>query len=147
MPADFLYLVDNYLADLTSGISDLWDGGQALVAGSSWLNLHDYVTAAGFYTQAGVLIKSGALKMYTNRPWPSSTSWRKDMLYWINDNIGGSGGGTMADILSAMMSASYEELTQFMGITQAYKVAVWDAPFNEEYFAALARGFKTWGTG
>ena len=51
----------------------------------------------------------------------------------------------MADILTAMMSATFEELTKFMGITQAYKVAVWDAPFNEEFYAALARGFKTWG--
>ena len=51
----------------------------------------------------------------------------------------------MPSILSAMMAATPEEIVQFMGITQAYKVAVWDAPFNEEFYAALARGFKTWG--
>ncbi len=83
--------------------------------------------------------------------WQNSTDDIKDMLIWclqyINDNgFGGGGGGiTMADILAEMLSASFEELRQFMGITQAYKVAVWDAPFNEEYYAALARGFKTWG--
>jgi len=83
--------------------------------------------------------------------WMNSTDDIKDMLMWIlwyiNDNgFGGGGGGvTMGDILAEMQSASFEELKQFMGITQAYKVAVWDAPFNEEYYAAMARGFKTWG--
>jgi len=52
---------------------------------------------------------------------------------------------TMDAILTSMTAASFEQLTSFMGITQAYKTAVWDAPFNEEYYAALARGFKTWG--
>ena len=65
------------------------------------------------------------------------------MFDYLNDSIGSS--VTMSSILSAMMAATFEELTQFMGITQAFKVAVWDAPFNEEFYAALARGFKTWG--
>lgn len=52
---------------------------------------------------------------------------------------------TMDSILTAMMTATAEQITEFMGITQAYKVAVWDAPFNEEFYAALARGFKVWG--
>ncbi len=66
------------------------------------------------------------------------------MFDYLNANIGG-GEVDMASILTAMMSASFEELTSFIGITQAYKVAVWDTPFNEEFYAALARGFKTWG--
>ncbi len=65
------------------------------------------------------------------------------MFDYIDDNL--SGGVDMASILTAMLAATPEEITQFMGITQAFKVAVWDAPFNEEYYAALARGFKTWG--
>lgn len=52
---------------------------------------------------------------------------------------------TMDDLLNTMLGASFENLTQFMGITEAYKVAVWDAPFNEEFYAALARGFRQWG--
>lgn len=66
------------------------------------------------------------------------------ILDYFADNIGG-GGVDMASILTAMLAATAEEITQFMGITQAFKVAVWDAPFNEEYYAALARGFKKWG--
>lgn len=66
------------------------------------------------------------------------------MFDYLNDNIGG-GEVTMDHILTAMMSATAGQITEFMGITQAYKVAVWDAPFNEEFYAALARGFKVWG--
>lgn len=63
----------------------------------------------------------------------------------LNERIEAGGGVDMASILTAMTSATFEQLTSFMGLTQAYKVAVWDAPFNEEFYAALARGFKTWG--
>ncbi len=66
------------------------------------------------------------------------------MFDYLNDGLGG-GEVDMASILAAMMEATPEEIVQFMGITQAYKVAVWDAPFNEEFYAALARGFKVWG--
>lgn len=69
--------------------------------------------------------------------------WPDFAVPWYLENC--AGGADMADILTAMMSATFEELTEFMGITQAYKVAVWDAPFNQEFYAALARGFKTWG--
>ena len=73
------------------------------------------------------------------------TAW-DNALDLIDDNWPEGGGGVdMDQILTAMVSASFEQLTSFMGITQAYKTAVWDAPFNEEYYAALARGFKTWG--
>ena len=65
------------------------------------------------------------------------------MFDYLNDGIGGD--VDMAAILTAMLAATPEEITQFMGITQAYKVAVWDAPYNEEFYAALARGFKVWG--
>lgn len=97
-----------------------------------------------------------------------SNPWTNSQFYWVAEGINDytilwntacavrllitkveslSGGGVnMGSILTAMQSASFEELNSFMGITQAYKVAVWDAPFNEEFYAALARGFKTWGT-
>lgn len=66
------------------------------------------------------------------------------ILDYLNENVGG-GEVTMSSILTALMTATHEQIVEFMGITQAYKVAVWDTPFNEEFYAALARGFKTWG--
>lgn len=65
-------------------------------------------------------------------------------MYWINTNWSSGGSVTMDAILTAMLSASFENLTEFMGILEAYKMAVWNAPFNAEYYAALARGFVKW---
>jgi len=64
----------------------------------------------------------------------------------LDSRISGIGGVTMASILDALLSATFEELQMFMGITDAYKSAIWDAPFNEDFYAALARGFRVWGT-
>jgi len=47
----------------------------------------------------------------------------------------------MPSILSAMLAAEYEELQEFIGIVDAYRVALWNQWFNAEYYAALARGF------
>ncbi len=69
----------------------------------------------------------------------------KDAFELIDLNWTSGASITMDDILTEMLAASFSQLTSFMGITQAYKVAVWDAPFNEEYYAALARGFRVWG--
>ncbi|GAI59416.1 unnamed protein product, partial [marine sediment metagenome] len=32
----------------------------------------------------------------------------------------------------------------FVGLVDAYRTSVWNREFNEEYFAALARGFMEW---
>jgi hypothetical protein len=55
-------------------------------------------------------------------------------------------GGTldMDAILNAMLAADFDQLTNFVGIEDAYRVAVWNAPFNAEFYAALARGFQKW---
>lgn len=50
----------------------------------------------------------------------------------------------MDAILNAMLAASFEELQKFIGIEDAYRSAVWDAPFNADFYAALARGFRQW---
>jgi len=54
------------------------------------------------------------------------------------------GGVTMDAMLNAMLSATFAELTKFVGLTEAYNVAVWNAPFNADFYAALARGFAKW---
>lgn len=48
---------------------------------------------------------------------------------------------TMDAILSAMITASLDEYTEFVGLIDAYRVGLWNRPFNAEYYAALARGF------
>lgn len=68
----------------------------------------------------------------------------KDALEWINDNWSAGGGATMDDILTAMTGASFNQLQKFIGLVDAYRVAVWNAPFNAEFYGALARGFQKW---
>lgn len=64
-----------------------------------------------------------------------------EAIYWAGMGAGG-GEVTMDAILTAMLSAEYRELQQFVGIVDAYRVALWDTWFNTEFYAALARGFK-----
>ena len=49
---------------------------------------------------------------------------------------------TMGDILTAMLAAQYDELQSFIGIEDAYRSALWDQPFNAQFYAALANGFR-----
>ncbi len=64
---------------------------------------------------------------------------------WMMKNTQESAGGiTMDDILNNMLSASFEQLQKFIGIEDAYRVALWNAPFNSEFYSALARGFQKW---
>ncbi len=65
------------------------------------------------------------------------------MFDYLNDNIGG-GEVDMASILTAMLAATPEEIQQFIGIVDAFKVSIWNRPYNEDFYAALARGFAQW---
>jgi hypothetical protein len=64
-------------------------------------------------------------------------------MWFANLNPPG-GAVTMSAINSAMLTASFAELQNFIGIEDAYRVALWNAPFNAEFYAALARGFQKW---
>jgi len=65
------------------------------------------------------------------------------MFDYLNDNIGG-GEVDMPSILTAMLAATPEEIQQFIGIVDAFRVSIWNRPYNEEFYAALARGFAQW---
>ena len=47
----------------------------------------------------------------------------------------------MDAILSAMVTADFDELQTFIGLVDAYRVSLWNEPFNAEFYSALARGF------
>jgi len=49
---------------------------------------------------------------------------------------------TMDDVLSAMITSDFDQLQKFIGLVDAYRVALWHEPFNIEFYAALARGFR-----
>ncbi len=48
----------------------------------------------------------------------------------------------MDSILNAMLAADYDQLQSFIGIEDAFRSAIWDQPFNAEFYAALANGFR-----
>lgn len=50
---------------------------------------------------------------------------------------------SMDAILSAMISSDFDDLQKFIGLIDAYRVALWNKPFNADFYAALARGFAT----
>jgi hypothetical protein len=50
----------------------------------------------------------------------------------------------MDAIINAMLKATFDQLQYFIGLEDAYRVALWNAPFNADFYAALARGFQKW---
>lgn len=62
--------------------------------------------------------------------------------YMFSNCIGGD--VDMDAILNAMLAANFDQVTKCVGIIDAYRVAVWDAPFNQDFYAALARGWRIW---
>jgi len=47
-------------------------------------------------------------------------------------------------LLSTMLQANPKQVQYFVGLVDAYRQSIWNQPFNEEFFAALARGFEQW---
>jgi len=77
----------------------------------------------------------------------SKTSWNKSYLFraiylaWLECDPPPPGPPSMDDILSAMVSATDEEYAKFIGLVDAYRIGLWNKPFNSEFYAALGRGF------
>lgn len=53
-------------------------------------------------------------------------------------------GITMEALLAVMLAAEADEVMYFVGLVDAYRQSVWTKPFNEDFYAALARGFEKW---
>lgn len=51
---------------------------------------------------------------------------------------------TMLKLIAAMSVAMPNEIMTFICLTDAYHAALWDRPYNPEYFATMVRAFKSW---
>jgi hypothetical protein len=128
------------------------------------------VTAAYNYAEGRFgFIQSGINWLHSNRPpaiplaWSSQLKTLHNNIYIVLEMLvyGNTGGLTphripyivnncmggtfdMDALLNEMLAASFDQLTKFVGITDAYRSAVWDAPFNADFYASLARGFRQW---
>jgi len=49
---------------------------------------------------------------------------------------------TMEKLLATMMTADSDDVWVFMGTLDAYKHAIWDVPYDQQFFANLSRMFK-----
>lgn len=143
MPATLNTYINNTLTRYNSWFSLVDDIYNALYTAGAAL-------IADGHNAAGAALNSAASNMQTQSQYTlswdgTSQYWIIRALQWINTNWpSGAGALAMGDILTAMLTATFDELQSFVGITEAYHVAIWNAPFNAEYYGALARGFAKW---
>jgi hypothetical protein len=130
----------NYVAAGWDGIK-LWTDASAAYSTQAWTHyyagqvlpaIYDILMCIDRHYMALALADTYDLT-YTE---PYAIKW---CLKYLQAGIGSK--PTMGDILTAMLTAKYDELTSFVGIEDAYRSAIWNQPFNAEYYAALARGF------
>lgn len=142
MPAELQSLINDTNTQLKA-IGDTYLDGIY----DSLSSLHDWLHAEGNPNSADVCLDMrwyfGKLRDKYSTSVGSYRIRIINTLQWINDNWPDVDGEvTMDAILTAMISAEFTELRAFIGIEDAYRVALWNEPFNAEYYAALARGFS-----
>lgn len=52
-------------------------------------------------------------------------------------------GGDMDGLIATMMTAEFSQIHQFVGISDAYRTALWDQPFDSQFYAELAASFRS----
>ena len=140
---------------LTQYNSDMWAAYNSLQA--SMLTFRNYFYSLGDQILAQNWAEAKNVCYNLADYYGSTVTWRLcnsggikgktyASLHWIDDNWPSNGNGevSMDSILTAMLGAEFDELQKFVGLVDAYRVAIWNAPFNAELYAALARGFSTW---
>lgn len=140
MPAELLAKINLMRSWMETATSYLSMAAQHLDSAGTNLVAEGHVTPGQQLSQAHFDFES----FRTYLCWTTNDDYEQaehDALLWINTNWPSGAEVTMDMILSAMVTASYDQLTMFVGISDAYRVAIWNQPFNAEFYAALARGF------
>jgi len=107
------------------------------VANAKW-GMGDYNVALYYLIQSVGHVIDGGRSLLTKAAGYDPTY----TILWCLKNI--ETGVDMDTLLSTMLGANPEQVTYFIGLVDAYRQSIWNKPFNEEYFAALARGFEQW---
>lgn len=141
MPAELQTLINDTNTQLKA-IGDIYFDGIY----DSCSSLHDWLHTEGNPNSADVVLSMrwyfGKLRDKYSTSIGSYRIRIINTLQWINDNWPTDGAEiTMDDILSALVTATRPEFEYFTGITDGYRAALWEKPFNSEFYAALARGF------
>lgn len=78
---------------------------------------------------------------YMTTRYSSQNYYVIDAMQWISDNWPAAAEITMNDIIYAMLTATPYEVNYFVGLVDAFRQSIWNKPYNQEFFAALGRGF------
>jgi hypothetical protein len=140
LPQTYITGVATQLAECGA---DLWNATAYLESAGDAIRLQNWLVAESQLDSAAYTFRLAAqhLSITTNN---NAKYWLDLCLEWIQNNLPTGGAVTMDAILNVMLTASFANLQQFIGIEDAYRVALWNAPFNVDFYAALARGFQKW---
>lgn len=141
--------LENYItwgySDGAYALSNLANAANKMINAADSIAAQDWPTAqtrlyecSAFFSYLGrYLLQDDVFYKGLRRDW-------KDALMWINDNWPSGAEVTMDAIVNAMFTASFNQLQKFIGLVDAYRMALWNAPFNAEWYASIARGFMQW---
>lgn len=146
MPLPYKTYIDNAYAQAGSCYTDWYNAGNNLTNAGDQIFANNWANARDQLHIAGQRMRDAAVHFGQDSFWGHGfRAYWYDACNWINDNWPSGATVDMDAILNAMLAATFEQLKSFVGITDAYRTAIWEAPFNQEYYAALARGFREWG--
>lgn len=95
------------------------------------------IPVAGAYLQdASVYLDLSSIKMGAVGPYHLN-NW-----YWLDNRWPPEAEVTMSSIIYSMLTATPDEVMYFTGLVDAYRQNVWNKEYNQEFFAAIARGFE-----
>ena len=135
--------IGNMTTQWHSACSDWNQAAGFLEAAGDALKYNNLLAAGNNLYDAGVSIQLG-LGHWWSSTGTTAHRYLRDCLNTIDTSWPSGGTVDMDAILNAMLAAKQDEITQFIGIEQAFMAAIWNAPFNADYYAALARGFRQW---
>lgn len=138
--------LDGVISDLWRLRGDVWSDFAGL---DSQLYSAGTKLIAGDISGAGVNLQNAAGKAWDLK---YSMAWSSDSVIiscregfqLVQSNWPEPSAVTMASILSAMYESTNTELLHFIGLVDAYRQSLWNKPFNQDFWAAIARGFEQW---
>lgn len=142
MPVELQNLIDAWYPHYGYCKADMYNCGGDIYDLGNYIGFEDWVNAEAECDEIGWKLQQASIHIHSSSTQESISHKMYNCLSWINDNWPAGGGEvTMDAILSAMVTATFEQLQYFIGLVDAYRVAVWNEPFNAEFYSALARGF------
>jgi len=138
-------ICDTYLTDISEAYTHAkWIHDTYIDDHCAWLIL--YYSTSGFNlnwrTHVALAITNIAIEVETLVYAKKTRTLPLRIPYYLEHCIGGE--FDMDTLLSTMLAADPKQVQYFVGLVDAYRQSIWNQPFNEEFFAALARGFEQW---